>query len=105
MSMTDNEYEKRRQAEIDQRSLECAAEICERAGTTPAKMFNEAKKSGAISPECCNGCGNEARRLHMVVDGTYAGFRYCRPCMMQHLAMEYAWKHRNDLARTVEVGE
>jgi hypothetical protein len=39
--------------------------------------------------ECCNGCGKEACRLYIQLEGTYAGTRYCRSCALEALKGEY----------------
>ena len=39
--------------------------------------------------ECCGGCGKEACRLYIQLEGTYAGTRYCRSCALEALKGEY----------------
>ena len=39
--------------------------------------------------ECCGGCGKEACRLYIQLEGVYAGTRWCRSCALDALKGEY----------------
>ena len=54
-----------------------------------ALTFKQAIDKGLFTVECCNGCGKEATRLYIQLEGTYAGGRYCRACAVKKLKSEY----------------
>ena len=54
-----------------------------------ALTFKQAIDKGLFTVECCNGCGKEATRLYIQLEGTYASSRYCRACAIETLKGEY----------------
>jgi hypothetical protein len=51
--------------------------------------MQQAMKNELFAVECCGGCGKEACRLYIQLEGTYAGTRYCRSCALEALKGEY----------------
>ena len=51
--------------------------------------MNQAIDSHLFAVECCSGCGKEACRLYIQLEGTYSGCRYCRSCAIDALKQEY----------------
>ena len=54
-----------------------------------AMTINRAIDKGLFTVECCSGCGREATRLYIQLEGTYTGNRYCRKCAIEALSQEY----------------
>ena len=50
--------------------------------------MKQALDSELFTVECCNGCGKEACRLYIQIEGMYAGSRYCRSCATEALKQE-----------------
>jgi ribosomal protein S26 len=51
--------------------------------------MKQAIENHLFEVECCNGCGKEACRLYIQMEGTYAHFRYCRSCAIHALKQDY----------------
>jgi hypothetical protein len=47
--------------------------------------LKQALRDDIFALECCGGCGRETGKFYILLDGMYAGTRYCRSCAVEHL--------------------
>tara|TARA_Y100001963_G_C6642290_1_gene381587 strand:- start:159 stop:404 length:246 start_codon:yes stop_codon:yes gene_type:complete len=78
---------------------------------TEPLSFEEAEKVGLVAQEECMGgftptCREERTPiLYRITDGMYAGFIYCKECMIKHLADSTREATLNWYRRMLEKGE
>jgi DNA helicase IV len=89
MNMTEETFRQKLARESKERKAKAEERRIAAWNKRKALTFNQAIDKDLFTVECCNGCGKEATRLYIQLEGMYASNRYCRACAVKKLKSEY----------------
>jgi len=89
MNMTEETFRQKLARESKERKAKAEERRIAAWNKRKAMTFKQAIDKGLFTVECCNGCGKEATRLYIQLEGMYATSRYCRACAIETLKSEY----------------
>ena len=89
MNMTEETFRQKIARESKERKAKAEERRIAAWNKRKALTFKQAIDKDLFTVECCSGCGKEATRLYIQLEGMYASNRYCRACAIETLKSEH----------------